>query len=60
MDLTEKPASRISFDVDGRQMSVAQYFQKQYNYQLKYPNLPCLWMSPKEKRTYIPIEVSFT
>lgn len=57
LDLTDKPASKLSFDVDGRQMSVAQYFQKQYGYQLKYPNLPCLWMSPKEKRTYIPMEV---
>ena len=38
-------------------MSIGEYFKKQYNYTLKYPNLPCIWVSPKEKNTYIPMEV---
>lgn len=55
--LTSKTASQISFDVDGKKVSIGQYFKKQYNYTLKYPNLPCIWVSPKEKNTFIPMEV---
>jgi len=55
--LTRKTASQISFDCDGKKVSIAQYFKSQYNYQLKYPNLPCIWVSPKEKNTFIPMEV---
>jgi len=55
--LTTKTASQISFDVEGKKMSIGQYFKQQYNYTLKYPNLPCIWVSPKEKNTFIPMEV---
>lgn len=55
--LTQKPASQISFDVEGRKISIAQYFKETYKYTLKYPNLPCIWVSPKEKNTFIPMEV---
>nr|AEX15552.1 argonaute 2 [Pleurobrachia bachei] len=55
--LTKETVSQLSFDVDGQRMSISQYFKKQYNYTLKYPNLPCVWVSPREKKTYLPLEV---
>ena len=57
--LTTKTASQINFLVDGRNVTIAQYFKDTYRYTLKYPNLPCIWVSPKEKKTYIPMEVWF-
>lgn len=36
-------------------MSVEQYFMKQYNYRLRYPNLPCLLCGTK--RNAFPLEV---
>lgn len=55
--LTTETASQINFLVDGRKVTIAQYFKDTYRYTLKYPNLPCIWVSPREKNTYIPMEV---
>ncbi|XP_043230773.1 protein argonaute-2-like [Amphibalanus amphitrite] len=45
------------FDHNGRQMTVEQFFSKEYGVQLQYPNLPCLWVGSKNKKIYIPAEV---
>ena len=37
--------------------TVEQYFKSQYNVQLKYPNLPLVRITPKEKDNCIPMEV---
>lgn len=46
----------------GRQnikVSVVQHFKKTYNYDIKYPNLPCLDVSDYNNRKWaIPIEVN--
>lgn len=33
---------RISFELQGQQVSIAQYFLKRYCYRLRYPELPCV------------------
>ncbi|CAG4973952.1 unnamed protein product [Parnassius apollo] len=44
---------------DGRQqkMSVAEYYLKEKKYRLQYPNLNCLWVGPKNKNIYFPMEL---
>eukprot|EP00092_Neocalanus_flemingeri_P007368 GFUD01007955.1.p1 GENE.GFUD01007955.1~~GFUD01007955.1.p1 ORF type:complete len:1043 (+),score=306.14 GFUD01007955.1:186-3314(+) len=37
-------------------ISVAEYFKETHGVDLKYPNLPCLWVGPKQKTIYIPME----
>lgn len=40
-------------------ISVEKYFKLVRNYTIKYPNLPCLHVGNVEKKTAVPIEVSF-
>ena len=35
---------------------MAEYFKKTHEVDLKFPNLPCLWVGPKQKTIYIPME----
>ena len=37
-------------------ISVADYFKNKHEVELKYPNIPCLWVGPKQKTIYIPME----
>lgn len=47
------------FDQDGTRVSVVQYFNRQYNYSLKYINWPCLQAGSDSRPTYLPMEVAF-
>jgi eukaryotic translation initiation factor 2C len=40
-----------------RDISVATYFATQYNYQLRYPFLPCLKVGNPQRTVYLPMEV---
>lgn len=40
--ISKEGADRIRFDMDGRQISVADYFRTQRNRPLQYPQLPCI------------------
>jgi eukaryotic translation initiation factor 2C len=40
--LTNKSASQIQVEIDGKKTTVAEYFKKTYNLKLAYPNLPCI------------------
>lgn len=53
--LADVPANKDMFECDGKKVSVADYFQKQYNLRLKYPNLPCVKVGTKG--TSMPIEL---
>lgn len=53
---SDRGADRITFDSDGRRISISQYFSDQYNIRLKYGNAPCVKTNPK-KDTYLPLEV---
>merc|ERR1712240_441974 len=37
-------------------LTVAEYFKTTHGVELKYPNMPCLWVGPKQKTIYIPME----
>ncbi|CAK9297677.1 unnamed protein product [Gordionus sp. m RMFG-2023] len=60
-DVTKVPATQLSFTMekDGKKenITVANYFVKQYRQQLKFPNLPCLRVGSLEKQIYLPMEV---
>ena len=58
--LSIRAANDEKFDFEGKQVTVQQYFEKMLNIQLKYPSLPCLWVGNKERKNYVPIEVSFS
>jgi len=55
-DVRKLSANKEVIWVDGEKISIVQYFKKQYNLDLKYPNLPCLWVGARDKTTYIPME----
>lgn len=40
-----------------RDISVASYFHDQYNYQLRFPHLPCLKVGSIQRAVYLPLEV---
>lgn len=43
--------------MNGQQVSVAEYFQTEYNYKLRFPNLPCLVTGRARKNpAYFPLE----
>ncbi|CAL4918406.1 unnamed protein product [Urochloa decumbens] len=55
--LTSAPLNDLTFDQNGTRASVVQYFQRQYNYPLKYTHWPCLQAGNPTRPTYLPMEV---
>lgn len=54
----DKPASEARFkDENGKEMTVADYYTKNKNYKLKYPNLPCLWIGSRDRKILYPPEL---
>ena len=47
----------VSFDMDGQNVSVIEYFMKTYNYRVNYQGLPAVESGSKEKKVYLPMEV---
>ncbi|KAL6894479.1 hypothetical protein ACP4OV_008577 [Aristida adscensionis] len=54
--ITSAPLNELTFDKDGTNVSVVQYFREQYNYHLKYTHWPCL-QAGGSKTVYLPMEV---
>lgn len=54
-DLIE-PNNATFTNEKGQKMTVAQYFQQNRGRQLRFPNLPYLWVGSKVKRVYLPLE----
>lgn len=42
---------------NGTMMTVGEYYEKEKNYRLRYPHLPCIHLGKRERTNYIPIEV---
>jgi eukaryotic translation initiation factor 2C len=40
-----------------KEITVADYFQLQYNFQLRFPHLPCLKVGSPQRVVYLPLEV---
>ncbi len=59
--ISQRSANKEMFDWECnntvRESSVAQYFSKQYNIELKYPHLPCLNVGTAKKASYLPLEL---
>jgi hypothetical protein len=53
--VSRKSAFNVTFQCDGVEVSVANFFEKTYNYRLKYPNLPCIIAG--SKKAHIPLEL---
>eukprot|EP00118_Oscarella_pearsei_P021620 m.243367 g.243367 ORF g.243367 m.243367 type:complete len:902 (+) comp40238_c0_seq13:76-2781(+) len=61
-EVTMNPASTQTFPMDKEDGSkvdfpVARYFHEKYHLSLRFPNLNCLHVGPKEKSIYLPLEV---
>ncbi|KAK9869069.1 hypothetical protein WJX84_001880 [Apatococcus fuscideae] len=54
--LTEQPASEAMFmnEQEKREMSVAEYFQQQYQARLNYPHLPCITAGSRAAPNAVP------
>ncbi|XP_045768424.1 protein argonaute-2-like isoform X2 [Maniola jurtina] len=58
-----EPPYKMSFqmtDHDGRptrEITVAKYFETEKKCRIKYPNLNCMWVGPKDKNIYYPMEL---
>jgi len=53
--LSREPANALRFEGDnGEQWTIQSYFQKIYNYTLRFPNLPCVQVT---KKAWYPMEV---
>lgn len=56
--LTTSPADQTRFTLeDGTEITVAQYFQHQYNLRLSFPGLPCVITRRRNQDNYFPMEV---
>ena len=42
---------------NGEECIIAKYFKDRYNYQLQFPNYPCIHVGNPEKTVYLPIEL---
>ncbi|KAH8294114.1 hypothetical protein KR054_008411, partial [Drosophila jambulina] len=54
--LSQLPASKEKFQLDGKETTVANYFQDR-NYKLKFPDLHCLHVGPPAKNIMLPMEL---
>ena len=54
--MRRKPADKELITVEGKEVSVAEYFKAQYGVELEVPGLPCLWVGSRDRSTFIPAE----
>lgn len=56
LEMRRKPADKELITVEGKEVSVAEYFKAQYGVELEVPGLPCLWVGSRDRSTFIPAE----
>ena len=56
LELRRKSAKEEMFNVEGRKMSVAEYFKEHHKVDLKLPGLPCLWVGSRDRTIFLPVE----
>ena len=56
LEMRRKPAAKEMITVEGKEVSVVDYFKAQYGVELEVPGLPCLWVGSRDRSTYIPAE----
>ncbi|CAH1128332.1 unnamed protein product [Ceutorhynchus assimilis] len=50
------PASHATFESNGQRMTVLEYFLRQKNCRLRYPDLPTLWVGSLQRKILLPME----
>lgn len=55
--LTDRPLEVLSFDSNGVELSVVDYFQQQYKLTLRLRGFPAIEAGNNEKKRYVPIEL---
>ena len=55
--LTLDRVKDISFEKDGQPVSMLDYYERTYSQRLRYAQLPALHVAPKEKNTFLPMEL---
>ncbi|KAI0559656.1 Protein argonaute 1 (translation initiation factor eIF2C 1) [Gracilaria domingensis] len=53
---SNRSASAETFSLDGRYVTIQEYYASQYNYALQYPNWPCAKVH-KKRDIFVPIEL---
>ena len=51
--LKKPPSKEMIVDLG---ITVEQYYKNQYGVVLRLPNMPCVWVGPKQKTIYVPME----
>ncbi|XP_059608120.1 uncharacterized protein LOC132255963 [Phlebotomus argentipes] len=52
-----EPANRLRFTVDGKTMTIEEYFVWKYKFKLKFPNFPVILVNPRDKNICYPAEL---
>ena len=56
------PANRLMMTMDKenkrKKITIEQYFNQEYGYQLKYPDLPCIHVGSPSSTVYLPMELT--
>uniref|UniRef100_K3X8F2 Piwi domain-containing protein n=1 Tax=Globisporangium ultimum (strain ATCC 200006 / CBS 805.95 / DAOM BR144) TaxID=431595 RepID=K3X8F2_GLOUD len=55
--ISSQPVDATMIEIEGKEVSVADYFSQRYNVTLRFPNLPAVNIGGRKKPTYLPIEV---
>ena len=55
--LSKLGANKEKFQCGDRMITVQQYFEDKLKTRLQYPDLPCVWVGPRDKKNYVPMEV---
>lgn len=55
--VSSQPVDQTMIEVDGKEVSVAEYFSSRYKSTLRYANLPAVNIGSKARPTWLPIEV---
>ena len=43
---------------DGSSLSIVEYFKREYNYKIQFPDMPTLHVGNPQKDIYLPIELT--
>ena len=57
LKFVKKPKQQLMTLDDGKKISIWDYFKKEYNYQIKYPNWPLVHCGDPKRTIYLPLEL---
>ena len=57
LKFVKKPKQQLITLDDGNEISIWDYFKKEYNYQIKHPNWPLVHCGDPKRTIYLPLEL---